>query len=90
MKPDSKVMFEIFREGGPEGPFRVIYYTELNDMERDEEIERAMNGEHVFDGFLPAGHRDAKAQVSRLIEQLNRGASLSTGQIKTQLAGVLV
>ena len=52
MRPEDRVMFEIYREGSYNLKYRVVYFTELGDHNKDDEISRALAGDHVFDGFL--------------------------------------
>jgi hypothetical protein len=82
-------MFEIYREGGPHRPFRVVFFTDLDAHERDEEIERAMAGEHVFDGFIAARDSHARQRVNELVARLNRGERLDNPAIRAELGAVL-
>ena len=45
-------MFEIYRDIGYGGAYKVVYFTELGEHDKEKEIDDAMRGEHVFDGFL--------------------------------------
>jgi len=83
-----KVLFEIYRDGSG-GPYRVVHFTELGADERDAEIERAMNGEHVFDGFAVESD-DARRAIEALVDRLNRGERLDGEAIAAALDGVLV
>ncbi len=83
-----KVLFEIYRDGNG-GPYRVVYFTELDTHDRDAEIERAMNGEHVFDGFASEGG-EAKPAIEALVDRLNRGERLDAQAITTLLKGILM
>lgn len=82
----DKVMFEIYREAGYDRRFRVVYFTELDEHNKEAEIARATAGEHFHDGFLRAETLpDAKRVISRLIEQLNRGDSLDPAEMDRAL-----
>src|SRR5205807_6967291 len=48
----DKIMFEIYRETEYTGKYRVVYFTELQDHNKETEINHAMAGEHFFDGFI--------------------------------------
>jgi len=73
----EKVMFEIYREAGYNHRFKVVYFTELNDHSRETEINRALAGEHYFDGFLKGWRKqEAKALIEDWIARLNRGEEL--------------
>ena len=70
----DRVMFEIYREASYAQEFRVVYFTELNDHNKDLEIDRAMAGEHVYDGFFRTDSSDeAKAVIEAMLERLNDG-----------------
>lgn len=81
----EKVMFEIYREPY-QGRYKVVYFTELQDHNKEFEISRAMAGDHFFDGFIRGFKRDeAKEAISRLLERLNSGEPLSVADAEEQL-----
>ena len=67
----DKVMFEIYREPEAAGRYRVVYFTELDEHNRELEINDAMRGEHVFDGYL----RNHKKQEGKRIVTGDPGAA---------------
>jgi hypothetical protein len=82
----KKVMFEIYRDTAVTGQYKVVYFTELGEHDKDTEIADAMRGEHVFDGFLL--HRDrqeGKQVVDQLLGELNRGAQIDSAAIEEKL-----
>jgi hypothetical protein len=82
----KKVMFEIYRETDFSGRYKVVYFTELGEHDKETEIADAMRGEHIFDGFLL--HRDrsqAKQVVDEILERLNRGESVGSSEIEQLL-----
>ena len=82
----DKIMFEIYRESTYSGEYRVVYFTELQDHNKEAEINRAAAGEHVFDGFLRAYKRDlAKETIGKLLERMNGGEKLTSDDIAEQL-----
>ena len=86
MRPEDRVMFEIYRESAYNLKYRVVYFTELGDHNKDDEITRALAGDHVFDGFLgSAQKREAKRVIAGLLERLNEGEALSGPQIANEL-----
>ena len=86
MRPEDRVMFEIYRESYYNLKYRVVYFTELGDHNKDDEINRALAGDHVFDGFLGGEHkRDAKRAIADLLERLNDGESMTANQIAREL-----
>lgn len=83
----DKVMFEIYREAGYDRRFRVVYFTELSERNRDLEIGRAMGGEHLTDGFLAADRlAEAKAAIRSLLDRLNAGEALPPAELGAALA----
>ena len=82
----EKVMFEIYREVGYNHRFKVVYFTELNDHSRETEINRALAGEHYFDGFLKGWRKqEAKALIEDWIARLNRGEDLAAHLLAEEL-----
>ena len=83
----EKTMFEIYRETAYTGQYRVVYFTELQDHNKETEINRAMAGEHFYDGFLKNfGKEEAKQIIDRLLERLNNGERLDASEVQHALA----
>ncbi|MBV9073936.1 MAG: hypothetical protein JOZ10_09915 [Acidobacteria bacterium] len=84
--PPDKIMFEIYKDVSRNGDYQVIYFTELDDHTREVEINRAANGEHVFDGFIRNRGKDqAKLVLGSIIERLNKGEPVQTADIEKEL-----
>jgi len=82
----DKIMFEIYRESTYSGEYRVVYFTELQDHNKEAEINRAAAGEHVFDGFIRPYKKDlAKETIGKLLDRMNAGEKLSSEEIAQQL-----
>lgn len=82
----KKVMFEIYRETDFSGRYKVVYFTELGEHDKETEIADAMRGEHIFDGFLLHRERSqAKQVVEEIVERLNRGESIGSAEIEQLL-----
>ena len=82
----DKTMFEIYRDGLYSGKYRVVYYTELQDHNKDTEINHAMAGEHFFDGFLRNYTKEeAKQIIDRLLERMNGGEALTRHDFESAL-----
>jgi hypothetical protein len=82
----DKVMFEIYREPTYTGRYRVVYFTELNDHNREQEFNQALRGEHLFDGFIRNfGKDEAKQAIQRLLDRLNRGEAIPAEDIEREL-----
>ncbi len=86
MMESDKVMFEIYREGTYTGRYRVVYYTELTDQNKEWEINRAMSGEHFYDGFIRNWRKDeAKDIIEAIIKRLNEGERLRPDDVESAL-----
>ncbi len=82
----DKVMFEIYRDPTWSGRYRVVYFTELTDHNREQEFNQALRGEHFFDGFLSNhGKNEAKQAINQLLERLNAGESLDREEVERVL-----
>lgn len=91
VRPEDRTMFEIYQESSYNRAFRVVYFSDLGDHDKDREINRAMAGEHVFDGFVGgATKRDAKRAITAILGRLNDGESLSKDDIVRELEPYLV
>jgi hypothetical protein len=82
----DKVMFEIYKETEYTGQYRVVYFTELQDHNKETEINHALAGEHFFDGFIKNFRKDeAKEIITSLLTRLNSGESLAPHEIESAL-----
>ena len=90
VQAEKKTMFEIYRDTEGTGEYKVIYFTELDDHNKESEISAAMRGEHLFDGFLLNQDKvQGKRAVSCLLERLNRGEGLSSAELERELKNFL-
>ena len=82
----DKVMFEIYRETDYSGQYRVVYFTELQDHNKETEINHALNGEHFYDGFIRNYRKEeAKEIVEACLARLNNGEKLEAVDIERAL-----
>jgi hypothetical protein len=82
----DKVMFEIYKETEYTGRYRVVYFTELQDHNKETEINHAMAGEHVFDGFIKNFRKDeAKEIINNLLGRMNNGETVDPQEIERAL-----
>ena len=82
----DKIMFEVYKEATYSGKYRVVYFTELQDHNKETEINRAMAGEHFFDGFIRAYRKDqAKETIEKLLNRLNKGEAISKADFEREL-----
>jgi hypothetical protein len=83
----DRIMFEIYRETTYSGRYRVVYFTELNDHNRDTEINRALAGEHFFDGFIKSLRKEeAKTIIEAAVARLNAGEDVDPQSLAAALA----
>ncbi|MFN3323229.1 MAG: hypothetical protein ACK5AZ_07020 [Bryobacteraceae bacterium] len=86
----EKTMFEIYRETSYTNHYRVVYFTELQDHNKEAEINHAMAGEHFFDGFLKNVRKDeAKEIIDGLLRRMNDGEKLEPCDVERALSGYL-
>ena len=91
LRADDKVMFEIYREEGYDRRYRVLYFTELGEHDKEREINRALAGEHVFDGFLDATRMpDARQAIAALLAALANAGAPDPEEIRSRLEPYLV
>ena len=83
----DKVMFEIYRETEYTGRYRVVYFTELQDHNKETEINHALAGEHFFDGFIKNFRKDeAKGIIDSILDRLNRGEPVGPKEVERALS----
>ena len=86
----SRIMFEIYREGSYNRRYKVVYFTELNEHNKETEINRALSGDHFFDGFLKESEKEeAKAIIDRTLERLNGGEAVRPEELARELSNYL-
>jgi hypothetical protein len=86
MTDEKRVMFEIYRDADDPACFRVVYFTELGEHERELEISAAFRGEHIFDGFILTRERfQAKSAINSILDRLNQGEQVDESQIAREL-----
>jgi hypothetical protein len=82
----DKVMFEIYRESEFGRRYRVVYFTELDEHNREIEINDAMRGQHIFDGYLRNfAKQEGKRIVAQILERMNSGETLTAADIERDL-----
>jgi len=82
----DKVMFEIYRETEYSGRYCVVYFTELQDHNKETEINHALAGEHFFDGFIKNFRKDeAKQIIDSILSRLNGGERVDPQEVERAL-----
>ncbi|HEY4681852.1 MAG TPA: hypothetical protein VIH17_01215 [Candidatus Acidoferrales bacterium] len=83
----DKTMFEIYREATYSGKYKVVYFTELHDHNKEFEIISATEGEHYYDGFIKNWRKDkAKLLIDKFVRRLNEGEKLTPADLECELA----
>jgi hypothetical protein len=83
---DEKIMFQIYREGSYNRRYRVVYFTELTERNKEAEINRALAGEHFYDGFILEFRKaEAKAIIQEVIDRLNDGEPVAPEELASRL-----
>lgn len=86
MAVSDRILFEIYREADYGRRYRVVYFTELNEHNKESEINRAMAGEHYFDGFIPErGKEAAKQVIAEAVRRLNAGEAVDAAELEARL-----
>ena len=90
MAADDRTMFEIYRETDYNRSFHYIFYTDLDEHEREREIARAANGETVFTGYIDDTRKEAaRAIIETIVDELNESdgdtPALSVDAIRSRL-----
>ncbi len=87
----EKVMFEIYRDPDKGGRHHVVYFTELDEHNKEKEINDAMRGDHVFDGFFRNFAKEqAKRAVTAILERLDAGEKFARADIERELKSFLI
>lgn len=73
----DKIMFMIYRDTTYTDKYRVCYFTELDEHNKESEINKALAGEPFYDGFIKNFRKDkAKEIIDKFIERLNNGENI--------------
>ena len=78
----DKIMFEIYKETTYQGQYKVVYFTELQDHNKEHEISRALAGEHFYNGFIKNYRKEqAKEVINQILDRLNSGDAVDKAEI---------
>ena len=82
----EKIMFEVYREADFGRKYRVVYFTELTEHNKEAEINAAMAGEHFYDGFIKtARSNEAKQVIDNFLHRLNAGEAVTAQELDSAL-----
>jgi len=80
-------MFLVYKDTEFTNEYRVVYFTELEDHNKEKEINRAFAGKHFYDGFIRNFKKDqAKEIIQGVIDKLNRGEQVEPDELERELA----
>ena len=86
----EKTMFEVYRDTAYSGRYRVVYFTELDEHNKELEINRAAAAEPFFDGYIGNFRKDeAKRIIDGLLARMNSDESVTPEEFAAALAGLL-
>lgn len=81
----DKVMFEVYRDPFA-GKYKVVYFTELQDHNKEWEISRALAGEHFYDGFIRNYRKEqAKVVIDDLLKRMNNGEQMTAEEFEAAI-----
>ena len=63
LKGSEKVFFGIYKESGCGKPYQIVYFTELDEHERDAAISQSVEGETTYTEFLKEACLDQGKQL---------------------------
>lgn len=82
MAESDRTMFEIYREAGYGRQYRIVFFTELDEHNKEAEINRAMAGDHFYDGFLLDRCKEAgKERLAEIVRRLNAGEAVAPDEV---------
>jgi len=85
----AQIMYEIYQESGYNGRYRVVYFTELNEHNKETEINRALAGRHVHDGFIREWRKEkSKAVIEEFLQRLNAGEEADREELEEALEAI--
>jgi hypothetical protein len=86
----EKTMFEVYRDTAYSGRYRVVYFTELDEHNKELEINRAAAAEPFFDGYIGNFRKDeAKRIIDGLLARMNSDEAVTPDEFAAALAGLL-
>ena len=66
---------------------QVVYFTELDDRNKNQEINNALTGELFYDGFIRNGKIvDAKEVIEAVVERVNNGVEVDRAELERSLS----
>ncbi len=82
----ERTMFMIYKDVTYTDKYMVCYFTELGEHNKEKEFNKALAGEHYYDGFLNiTDKRSAKKIISRFVDRLNSGEDIDPSELEGAL-----
>ncbi len=86
---DNKIMFQIYKEVKYHGDYRLVLFTELNDYNKDSEIDKVLAGEEFLSGYIMELRRNKAQDIFEdILEKLNDGENLTPATARKLLEPV--
>jgi len=80
-------MFMIYKDTKYTDRYKVCYFTELDEHNKDNEINKALAGEYFYDGFIFNFKKEqAKGIIEGLVEKLNNGDEVEPADVDSAIA----
>ena len=90
LKGSDKVFFGIYKESGHEEPYQILYFTELDDLERDAAMDRFVEGETIYTGYLKEACLDeGKRLLAGYLARWNAGTSPIVEELVSSISSCL-
>ena len=90
LKGIEKVYFGIYKESGCDKPYRILYFTELDELERDTAMNRFVEGETIYTGFLKKACLDqGKRLLADYVARWNAGTSPIVEELVSSISSCL-
>ncbi len=86
----EKVFFGIYKESGCDKRYQIVYFSELDEHERDTALNRFIEGETIYTGFLKKTCLDeAKQLLADYLARWNAGTSPVLEELVSSISSCL-
>jgi len=90
LKGIEKVFFGIYKESGCDKRYQILYFSELDEHERDAAMNRFVEGETIYTGFLKKACLDqGKQLLADHLARWNAGTSPVLEELVSSISSCL-